>query len=244
MHFVSVVMPYYKKREYVEKAIISVMKQSFNNLELIIIYDDEIDEDYKYLTKICEKFKNIKIIKNKKNIGAGESRNIGIKKASGDLIAFIDADDIWYENKLEDQINFLDINNYEFVYCNYIKKSEGKEKIISFKNKYLNYSLLLRSCDIGLSTVLIKTDLIKKHLFPNLITKEDYVVWLEITKQKKTAYCLDKVLVIWNNSKNSLSSNFFQKIKDGYKVYRIYQKFSTFKSLLFLLILSINSLKK
>ena len=77
-----------------------------------------------------------------------------------------------------------------------------------------------------------------------MTTKEDYVVWLQITKKNIQAYCLDEILVIWNNSKNSLSSNTMQKISDGYKVYRIYQKFSVLKSLFFLILLSLNSLKK
>jgi len=244
MHFVSVIMPYFRKREYVKKSILSVMNQTYSNLELIIIYDDESLDDYKFISNICSKFKNIKLIKNMKNFGAGKSRNAGIKSSSGDLIAFIDADDYWYEKKLEKQIKFLDKNNYKFTFCNYIKKTNSNEKKILFKNKYLDYSLLLESCDIGLSTVLIDANLIKKNLFPNMTTKEDYVVWLQITKKNIQAYCLDEILVIWNNSKNSLSSNTMQKISDGYKVYRIYQKFSVLKSLFFLILLSLNSLKK
>tara|TARA_A100001011_G_C14236509_1_gene811258 strand:+ start:692 stop:1405 length:714 start_codon:yes stop_codon:yes gene_type:complete len=237
-------MPYFKKKEYVEKSILSVINQSYKNLELIIIYDDESMDDFEYISKICNKFKNIKIIKNIKNLGAGESRNIGIKSATGDLVAFIDADDFWYEEKLEKQINFLKKNNYKFIFCNYIKKSQNSEKEVVCKKKYLGYSNLLKSCDIGLSTVLIETNLIKKNLFPSLKTKEDYVVWLQITKKEIQAYCLNEILVIWNNSKNSLSSNTIQKILDGYKVYRVYEKFSFLKSFMLLIILSLNSIKK
>ncbi len=244
MHFVSVIMPYFKKKEYVERSILSVMNQTYRNLELIIVYDDECDKDYEFINNICDKFSNIKIIKNKKNFGAGKSRNIAINSSKGDLISFIDADDFWYKEKLEKQIKFLDENNYEFVFCNYLKKNANNEKIISSKKKYLDYPLLLKSCDIGLSTVLIKSNLIKKKNFPNLKTKEDYVVWLKITKEKVNAYCLDETLAIWNNTKNSLSSNILQKILDGYKVYRIYEKFGILKSIFYLAILSLNSLKK
>ena len=244
MHFVSVIMPYFKKKEYVEKSILSVINQTYKNLELIIIYDDESMDDFDYISNICRKFKNIKIIKNIENLGAGESRNIGIKTATGDLIAFIDADDYWYEKKIEKQINFLQKNNYKFIFCNYIKKSQNSEREIICNKKYLDYSNLLKSCDIGLSTVLIETNLIKQNLFPNLKTKEDYVVWLQITKKEIQAYCLNEILVIWNNSKNSLSSNIIQKILDGYKVYRVYEKFSLFKSFLLLIILSLNSIRK
>ena len=244
MHFVSVIMPYFKKKEYVEKSILSVINQTYKNLELIIIYDDESMDDFDYISNICRKFKNIKIIKNIENLGAGESRNIGIKTATGDLIAFIDADDYWYEKKIEKQINFLQKNNYKFIFCNYIKKSQNSEREIICNKKYLDYSNLLKSCDIGLSTVLIETNLIKQNLFPNLKTKEDYVVWLQITKKEIQAYCLNEILVIWNNSKNSLSSNIIQKILDGYKVYRVYEKFSLFKSFLLLIVLSINLIRK
>ena len=244
MHFVSVIMPYFKKKEYVEKSILSVINQTYKNLELIIIYDDESMDDFDYISNICRKFKNIKIIKNIENLGAGESRNIGIKTATGDLIAFIDADDYWYEKKIEKQINFLQKNNYKFIFCNYIKKSQNSEREIICNKKYLDYSNLLKSCDIGLSTVLIETKLIKQNLFPNLKTKEDYVVWLQITKKEIQAYCLNEILVIWNNSKNSLSSNIIQKILDGYKVYRVYEKFNLFKSFLLLIVLSINSIRK
>ena len=123
MHLVSVIMPYFKKREYVEQSILSVMYQTYNKLELIIVYDDNSYKDYEYLSSICKKFNNIKILKNKKNFGAGESRNIGIKSSKGDLIAFIDADDYWYKNKLEKQIEFLDKYNYKFVFSNYIIKT-------------------------------------------------------------------------------------------------------------------------
>tara|TARA_B100001029_G_scaffold169001_1_gene163522 strand:+ start:438 stop:1175 length:738 start_codon:yes stop_codon:yes gene_type:complete len=244
MHLVSVIMPYFRKKEFVEQSILSVMNQSFKNIELIIIYDDENFEDYEYISKICKNYKNIKIIKNKKNLGAGESRNVGIKSSKGDLIAFIDADDYWYKNKLEKQIKFMDENSYQFIFCDYIIKSKNGEKIISYKNKFLDYSILLKSCDIGLSTVIISSDLIKENLFPKLITKEDYVVWLQITKKKINAYCLNETLVIWNKTHNSLSSNILQKIFDGYKVYRFYEKFNFIKSLFFLIILSFNSLKK
>ena len=244
MHLVSVIMPYFRKKEFVEQSILSVMNQSFKNIELIIIYDDENFEDYEYISKISKNYKNIKIIKNKKNLGAGESRNVGIKSSKGDLIAFIDADDYWYKNKLEKQIKFMDENSYQFIFCDYIIKSKNGEKIISYKNKFLDYSILLKSCDIGLSTVIISSDLIKENLFPKLITKEDYVVWLKIPKKKINAYCLNETLVIWNKTHNSLSSNILQKIFDGYKVYRFYEKFNFIKSLFFLIILSFNSLKK
>ena len=109
----------------------------------------------------------------------------------------------------------------------------------------LNYFDLLKSCDIGLSTVMVKKDLILKHkLFPSLKTKEDYVLWLKISKSGIMFYGIKKVLTNWTDRKNSLSKSIIQKLKDGFKVYYNYEKFNYLESLFRLIILSINFLKK
>jgi len=245
MPLVSVIMPYYKKINFVINAINSVLNQSYQNFELILVYDDTNLSD---LEIIKNEFKNnpkLKIIKNNKNFGAGISRNIGISKSIGEIIAFIDSDDCWFQQKLEKQLDFMYYNNLDFTFCNYKKKISTKKSItiISSKNM-LDYNDLIKSCDIGLSTVLIRKKIIEEELFPNLKTKEDYVAWLKILKKGVCAHNLNETLVIWNSVKDSLSSNFFQKILDGFRVYYNYEKFSFFKSLFCLLILSLNSIKK
>ncbi len=244
MQLVSVIMPYYRKKEYVENAIASVINQSYKNLELIIVYDDGDIKDFEFLKDITQKYNNIRIINNENNIGAGLSRNKGIKNAHGNLIAFIDADDFWYKEKIKKQIAYLVEQNLDFVFCDYLKKTGSKKKEIICKKKILNYQNLLYSCDIGLSTVLVKKNIILNNPFPSLKTKEDFVTWLNIAKNGINPVKLDKILVEWNSVKGSLSSNIFQKLIDGYRVYRKFQNFNFFKSIYYLFFLSINSLKK
>ena len=245
MQFISIIMPYYRKIDSVNRTIKSVIGQTYKNFELIIIYDDDALEDYYKIKNFVGNNKKIRIIKNKNNIGAGESRNIGIKFANGEIITFLDSDDFWLPEKLEKQITFMNKNKYDFTFCDYEKKiSENKKiKVISNKEK-LGYNDLIKSCDIGLSTVAIRKNILIDNLFPPLNTKEDYVAWLKITKKNIFVYNLSENLVIWNKSKNSLSSSFFQKIKDGFKVYYKYEKFGKIRSLYHLLLLSINSLKR
>ncbi len=245
MPSVSVIIPYYKKKNYIKKTLNSVLNQTFQDFEIILIYDDEVLDDLFYIKENFEKNKKIKIIKNIKNYGAGESRNIGIKFANGEIITFLDSDDFWLPEKLEKQITFMNKNKYDFTFCDYEKKiSENKKiKVISNKRK-LGYNDLIKSCDIGLSTVAIRKNILIDNLFPPLNTQEDYVAWLKITKKNIFVYNLSENLVIWNKSKNSLSSSFFQKIKDGFKVYYKYEKFGKIRSLYHLLLLSINSLKR
>ena len=245
MSLVSIILPYYKKINYIANTLNSILNQTYQNFEIILVYDDIKLDD---LLLIENDFKNnpkIKIIKNAQNLGAGISRNIGIKHSKGEIIAFIDADDLWLPNKLEKQTNFMKENNFQFTFCDYEKRISNNKviKVISPK-KFLDYNDLIKSNDIGLSTVQINKNIIPDDLFPSLKTKEDFVAWLKITKKKINAYNFSENLVIWNKVHNSLSSNFFQKIFDGFKVYRDYEKFSLLKSLYFILILSKNSVKR
>ena len=107
MSLISVIIPFYKKINYIEKTIHSILDQTYQNFEIIIIYDDSDLNELIQLKKLIKNNNKIKLIINKKNLGAGISRNKGIKYALGDYIAFIDADDIWKKNKLEVQIDFM-----------------------------------------------------------------------------------------------------------------------------------------
>ena len=172
MPLVSVIIPYFNKKSSIKDTVNSVLNQTFKNFEIIIIYDDENLSDYDYLMDEFKNKKNIKIFKNIKNIGAGLSRNIGIKKSNGEIIAFLDSDDIWLPNKLEDQLNFMIKNNYDFTFSNYEKKMLSGNTIKAEAQKEFNYNDLLKSCDIGLSTVMLDKKIIKENLFPISLQKK------------------------------------------------------------------------
>ncbi|MDA9629848.1 glycosyltransferase, partial [Candidatus Pelagibacter sp.] len=163
---------------------------------------------------------------------------------SGNYIAFLDSDDIWSKDKLKKQIGFMNSKNILISHTSY-KIIDEKDKFISLRNaRDLNYNQLIKSCDIGLSSVMIKKNLKLSIKFPNLTTKEDYVLWLKITKLGYKIFALKKPLACWRNTKNSLSSSFIQKLLDGYRVYNIYEGKNRITSLINLLYLSINYIKK
>ena len=119
MSLVSIIIPYCKKIKYIEKTILSILNQTYQKFEIIIIYDDQNLEDLVILKRIINKKEKIKILINRKKLGAGLSRNKGIKHAKGEYIAFIDADDFWNKYKLEKQIKFMKQNNCDFTHTSY-----------------------------------------------------------------------------------------------------------------------------
>ena len=245
MFQVSIIMPYFKKKEFIENSIKSILNQTYQNFQIIIVDDELSIESSKVLKRIHKLDNRIKIINNPHNLGAGESRNIGIEIASGEFIAFCDCDDLWKESKLEKQIKFMKEMECDLSFTAYEIVDEIGLKIGSRKAKdILIFNDLLKSCDIGLSTVILKKELFKNinYKFANLKTKEDYVLWLNMAQDGKIFRGLNEYLSSWRKSKNSLSSSVFQKLNDGFKIYRVYLKYNIFKSLICLLILSINSI--
>jgi len=241
MDLVSVIMPYYKKKKYIELAVNSVIQQTYKNFELIIVHDDENKEDLNFLKNLIKKDKRIKLYINKKNLGAGKSRNKGIKLSQGSLIAFLDADDLWTRNKLKKQIFFMKKNLVDISHTSYHIINSDNKIIGSRRAKDMNHKLLLSSCDIGLSTVIMKKKLITNKIkFANINTKEDYVLWLKITLNNKKIFALKNNLTKWRKLNDSLSASKIQKLYDGYLVYRKYMNFSLAKSFIYLLLLSFN----
>ena len=244
MKLVSIIIPYFRKKEFINKTIRSVINQTYKKFEILIIYDDTENQDFTFIKKLLSIDKRIKIIKNKSNLGAGLSRNKGIKKAKGQYIAFLDADDIWQSNKIKYQVNFMEKNNIDVSHTSYhIINFDGK--IIGERfAKNLNYEDLIKSCDIGLSTVMIKKKILKNNLFPNLKTKEDYVLWLNLARKGYKFISINKKFTYWRSLKNSLSSSTLQKLIDGFRVYRYYLKKPLIASFFHLFVLSFNFLKK
>ena len=116
---VSIITPLYNSSNYIESCVQSVIDQTYNNWEMLIVDDCSSDDSYYKLQLIASKDNRIKIFQNSQNIGAANTRNIALKKARGKFIAFLDSDDMWNKDKLDKQINFMLLNNIAFSYTAY-----------------------------------------------------------------------------------------------------------------------------
>ena len=238
-------MPYFKKKSFFKEAYYSALSQGIGNLEIIIIYDDDDRSDISYLRQIINNRKNTFLVVNKKNSGAGVSRNIGIKKSKGMYVAFLDCDDIWKKNKIKYQLNFMKKNNLDISYTSYsvIDKFGHKLYNVNIKN-ILTYKNLLKSCDIGLSTVVMKRSIFDNFKFSKIKTKEDYLLWLQLSKSQYKYIGIKKKLSFWRVNKNSLSNNIIQKIRDSFQIYYKFEKQSFLKTIISIVVLSFFALKK
>jgi teichuronic acid biosynthesis glycosyltransferase TuaG len=246
MDKISIIIPYFNKKQFIKKTLKSILNQSYANFEIIIIYDDQSKKDLEYIKSLKVLDKRIKIIINEKNIGAGLSRNRGVLKSQGKYIAFIDADDTWHRSKLSLQLKLMKKKNYDITHTSYNIVSFNGKKISTRKARDITkLEDLVKSCDIGLSTVMLRKKILNSKLkFASIKTKEDFVLWLRILQENYKIYALNKNLTSWTNSKNSLSSSIFQKLVDGYRVYYKYLNKNMFDSIYLLFCLSINYLLK
>ena len=233
-------------------ALKSTFEQSYRNFKISIIYDNEDKSDLYKIKKflkneVIKKKISYKIIVNKNSLGAGYARNVGIKKSKTKYIAFLDSDDLWDKNKLKIQVNFMEKNNILFSHTSF-HIINANNKIISsrFAKKKILFKDLITSCDIGLSTVILRSSLLNKNkiLFPKIKTKEDYVLWLRIIKKINIIRGLNNKLTYYRKTKGSLSSDKLLSLINGYKVYKDHMNYGLTKSLFYLFILSVNSLKK
>ena len=246
MELVSIIIPYYKKKDFIKDTLVSILNQTYQNFEIIIIYDDENKSDYDYLKELINEDERVQILVNDQKLGAGLSRNKGINQSKGSFIAFIDADDIWKKDKLEIQISFMKKNQSIFSHTSYdvINKDDD---IIGFRKArtFLKTNDIIKSCDIGLSTVIFKKKIKDLNLkFVDLKTKEDFVLWLKILDKNIRLDSIDKPLTSWRKLEGSLSSSTIQKLFDAFLVYNKYMKFNLIKSFYYVFCLSINYLIK
>ncbi len=240
-------MPYYKKSEFISASINSILNQSFQKFEIIIIDDELSKNSFEILENIKKLDTRIKVFRNKENLGAGGSRNNAINLSEGEYIAFCDCDDLWKQNKLEKQIKFMKDYDLKFSFTSYEIIDDNNQRI-GFReaNNNLSFRQLRNSCDIGLSTVMIKKNVFdnKKFKFGKTKTKEDFILWLLLAKEGIQINGIKECLMSWRKNSKSLSASNIQKIIDGYKVYKDYLNYSRIKSLFFLIILSFNFIIK
>ena len=215
-NLVSVIIPTFNRFELVQKAIHSVLNQTYKNIELIVV--DDCSTDNRYSTFInSSKFKFIQL---QKHSGLpAVLRNLGIKESKGDWIAFLDDDDFFMPNKIDIQAQLT--NQYDFLCCDAycdenLKQKYAKGLYLKILNKFnpkntnhldfdiiQNHNLIINSSVLVKKDLLIKTDLITENIEHRRI--EDYHTWLKLLRSEVT-HCrfIEEPLLYYNTMSQKL----------------------------------------
>lgn len=232
---VSIIVPVYNAEKYIEQTIKSIQNQTYNNWELILIDDCSNDSSLKIIKKIIEKDKRIKYYVQENNGGPALARNRGIDLSKGRYICFIDADDMWDNDKLRIQVDFMKEKECAFTYHSYEFANENCEptgKKVIAKDK-LTYSDALKNNIISTITVMFDLEKIDKELIkmPNLKYVEDTATWWKILRSNYVAYGIPNIYAYYRRIPNSNSSKKLRTQKPLWNLYRNVEKLGFFKSI-------------
>jgi len=216
---VSIITPVYNSASSLKPCIESVLNQSYENWELLIVNDASEDESMRIAESYSDK--RIRIYRHHQNLGAAEARNLGTRNAKGDLIAFLDADDYWYAHKLERQLPYM--KHVDVCFSSYDLMNE-KGEFLGRKieaHEELRYSKLLKANYIGNLTGIYNVKSLGRIYTKNLRKRQDWLLWLEALKRSdKPAYGIKESLAIYRIHSGSLSANKCNLIKHNFLVYR------------------------
>lgn len=234
---VSIITPIYNNANVIGETVKSILNQTYNNWELLLIDDASLDETLAILKPFTESDSRIKLFQHSQNKGAAEARNLGTKMATGDYIAFLDADDLWKENKLELQVSQL-INNITDVSFGTYEWIDSKSKPLNIRVdalKQLTYNKLLKANYVGNLTGIYNCKKLGKIYTKDLKKRQDWLLWLEALKRSdKPAISIQETIAYYRITEGSLSSNKTNLIKHNFNVYYKGLGYSYIKSSLYL----------
>lgn len=197
---VSVIIPFYNREEKLLRAIKSILRQTHKNLEIILV-DDGSDKPYPKIQQLINANKSIiKLIKLKQNSGPSIARNTGIKKATGDYLAFLDSDDEFVENKLEMQLQHVVAAKAKVSHTSYVRDMEDNQQVVHSGEETGHCERkLVYSCPIATPTVIIDRQwLLDSGIFfpENIEIGEDTILWLKLMKNNIYLVGIDEPLTI------------------------------------------------
>lgn len=242
---VSVITPVYNAEKFIKETIDSVLQQSYEDFEYLLIDDCSTDNSAEIVKSYATKDARIKYIKLKENSGAAVARNTGLEHAQGRYIAFIDSDDLWYPEKLETQLAFMQVKNEAFTYTKYehITEDGQVQSAPEFPDR-LNYSGLLKNTAIACSTVVIDRQVIGDFRMPLVRKGQDTATWLKILRNHNYAYLVDEVLNKYRGREDSLSSNKVEALKRTWNTYRNLEKLPLPKAIYYFIFYVWNAVKR
>lgn len=220
---VSVIIPVYNCEKFLPHTLTSVLNQSFDNWEAVVVNDASTDDSEKIIRDFAARDKRIHLINMEKNAGVGACRNKGMAQAAGRYLAFLDADDLWSKEKLARQLDFMRQKNAGASHTAFAFMSENGKVLTKGKvavDEKIDMKQYMKTTQIGMSTVMIDRDKIPDLHFPEeREVCEDARAWMELFRKGHHFYGLNDVLLLYRVRQNQLSRNKIQMAANTLKRY-------------------------
>lgn len=219
---ISIVVPVYGAENYIEETIQTVLHQTYENWELLLVDDCSKDASVDRIKPFLSD-ERIRLIKQETNQGAAAARNRGILEAKGRFLAFLDADDVWKPNKLLEQYHYMKEQGVAFCFTAYEFGDENANKtgkVVHVPAK-MTYREALSRTIIFTSTVMFDlTVLSKEQIMMPMCKSEDTATWWKILRSGVIAHGIDEVYSVYRRPCTSLSSNKLEALRRIWNLYR------------------------
>lgn len=219
---VSVITPAYNAERFIKETIQSVLDQTYSDWEMIIVDDRSNDGTVEHIKEMQAIDARIKLVELEENSGSAVARNTAIDHAKGRYIAFLDSDDSWMPEKLERQLRFMRDKDIAFSFTAYVRTLEDgtKTNYISRTPATVDWDALMKRCVIGCLTVMLDREKTGGVKMVDIRTRQDYALWLELTRRGFKAHGLGDVLAKYRVVDDSISSNKWKAAKRNWYVFR------------------------
>ena len=219
--FVSVIIPTHNRADIVERAVKSVLNQTYQKFEIIVISDGSEDNTDAVMERICNEDPRIRYISYHPAKGGNIARNIGIDNAKCDFIAFLDDDDEWHPDKIEKQLSVFSRDKEIGLVCT------GTNGVYLKENARFTYippapydssrKILIKNCIGSTTTVMIRAELLRKcgKFDPILKALQDYDLWIRICQETKIGVVAEPCVEYYNYSGNNQISQNTEKYVDA-----------------------------
>lgn len=242
---VSVIIPTFNAEKYISDTIISVQNQSYQNWEMLLVDDGSTDATQTIITSFLSD-KRIQFYPLQQNFGPAKARNVGIDKAKGKYLTFLDADDIWFADFIEKSIKTAKDTNIPFVFSSYKRSNERLEFVYSdfIVPERVSYTDILKTNSISCLTAFIDVDFLGKKHMPEIYKRQDMGLWLKYLKEIPFAYGIKETQAIYRIRENSLSRNKFKLLKYQWQFYYKVENLDFFQSIYYMMFWIYNGLLK
>lgn len=229
---VSVVMPAYNAQRYIEQSIRSVMTQTFEDWELLVVDDGSKDDTCAVVEKLITEDSRIRLLKNETNMGVASTRNRGFDCCGGQYVALLDSDDVWRPEKLEQQLALAQQTGANVIYCSYgIVDANGKKICDDFiVPETTDFDMAMTKSVISCSTALLDRSIVDNYRFSSEFYHEDLALWLDIMKDGNKACGVKEVLADYRVMEGTRASNKLRTAYGRWQIYRGLLHLSVFES--------------